>query len=92
MLAHPLAQISVAEALTGFADRRQRLLLDEHMRGEQNDTLDRVPGRVDQGDRRAVAVADEKRPARVYGVEEVGEDLERLLVKERGRARARRWR
>src|SRR4051812_3517150 len=82
---HALAQLPVVVGRAGLADGGHRDLLDDDVRREQRDAGHGVVGSVDERDRAAVAVADEDGLADVELREHLGEDLERLLVEERGR-------
>ena len=61
---HPLAEVGGRERLARLVDARHRDVLDEHVRGEQDQPAHRVARGVDERDRAAVAVADEHRAAR----------------------------
>ena len=85
-----LAQVGRLEALAGLANRGERHVLDDDVRSEQDEPADRVRPGVDQRDRGAVAVPDEDRLLGVEPAEDLRENVERLLVEERRRARLRR--
>ena len=87
---HARAQPVRLVGALGLADLGEAHLLDEHVRRDRDDRAAPVDGGVDQRDRRAVAVADEDGLVDLDGAEHGGQHLQRLLVHEARRARARR--
>src|SRR4051794_31237036 len=90
MAGHPLAEGPAVIGLARLADGSHRDVLDDHVRREQRDAGHRMVSGVDEGDRAAIAVADEERGGSVELREHLGHDLERLLVEERRGAGERR--
>ena len=76
----------VAVRDAGRLDRLDADVLDEHVRRDEHETGDRVttPG-MDDGDRRAVAVADEERALEAELGEQRGQHVQRLVVHVRHR-------
>src|SRR3954452_10253342 len=90
MAGHPLAKGPAVIGLARPADGSHRDLLDDRGGRERRDAGQPMASGVDEGDRAAVAVADEERPGSIELREHRGQDLERLLVEERRGARERR--
>src|SRR3954447_1982798 len=61
MAGHPLPELPPRIRPARLADGSHRDVLDDHVRREQRDAGDRMMSGVDERDRAAVAVADEKR-------------------------------
>src|SRR5580704_13080587 len=82
MACDPLAQTSGFVGLAGVADLGQADVLDEHMGRDRHDRMNGMIGGINQRDRGAVAMSDEDGVVELQRLENLWQDVPRLLVHE----------